>query len=196
MQKHILPLCGSMRLTEFSPKVVAAFYGELQKQPNITPHILAAIQKLLHSAFEQAVLWEYVDRNPFHKAEIPKPFSNKLPLLSKEEMKKLLQNCGFSTLGIAVHLAFAGSLRKGEILALENGKLVATGTDITKTTYRLARSMCKKDTSFITVISGCDVSEEDAARTAQLVQAKCPSGIEVTQLAGGQPVYYYIISVE
>ncbi len=62
MQKHILPLCGSMRLTEFSPKVVAAFYGELQKQPNITPHILAAIQKLLHSAFEQAVLWEYVDR--------------------------------------------------------------------------------------------------------------------------------------
>ena len=56
--------------------------------------------------------------------------------------------------------------------------------------------MCKKDTSFITVISGCDVSEEDAARTAQLVQAKCPSGIEVTQLAGGQPVYYYIISVE
>ena len=87
-------------------------------------------------------------------------------------------------------------IKKGEILALENGKLVATGTDITKTTYRLARSMCKKDTSFITVISGCDVSEEDAARTAQLVQAKCPSGIEVTQLAGGQPVYYYIISVE
>ena len=87
-------------------------------------------------------------------------------------------------------------IKKGEILALENGKLVATGTDITKTTYRLARSMCKKDTSFITVISGCDVSEEDAARTAQLVQAKCPGGIEVTQLAGGQPVYYYIISVE
>ena len=95
MQKYILPLCGSMRLTEFSPKVVAAFYGELQKQPNMTTHILAAIQKLLHSAFEQAVLWEYVNRNPFHKAEIPEPFSSKLPLLSKEEMKKLLQNSGF-----------------------------------------------------------------------------------------------------
>lgn len=87
-------------------------------------------------------------------------------------------------------------IKKGEILALENGKLVATGTDITKTTYRLARSMCKKDTSFITVISGCDVSEEDAARTAELVQQKCPAGIEVTSLPGGQPVYYYIISVE
>ena len=87
-------------------------------------------------------------------------------------------------------------IKKGEILALENGKLVATGTDVTKVTYCLARSMCKKDTNFITVISGCDVSEEDAARTTELVQAKCPAGIEVTHLNGGQPVYYYIISVE
>ena len=87
-------------------------------------------------------------------------------------------------------------IKKGEILALENGKLVATGTDVTKVTYRLARSMCKKDTNFITVISGCDVSEADAARTTELVQAKCPAGIEVTHLNGGQPVYYYIISVE
>ena len=87
-------------------------------------------------------------------------------------------------------------IKKGEILALENGKLVATGTDVTKVTYRLARSMCKKDTNFITVISGCDVSEEDAARTTELVQAKCPAGIEVTHLNGGQPVYCYIISVE
>ncbi|HJC71251.1 MAG TPA: DAK2 domain-containing protein [Candidatus Ruthenibacterium merdavium] len=87
-------------------------------------------------------------------------------------------------------------IKKGEILALENGKLVATGTDITKTTYRLARSMCKKDTSFITVISGCDVSEEDAQRTADMVQAKCPAGIEVTHITGGQPVYYYMLSVE
>ena len=87
-------------------------------------------------------------------------------------------------------------IKKGEILALENGKLVATGTDVTKVTYRLARSMCKKDTNFITVISGCDVSEEDAARTTELVQAKCPAGIEVTHLNGGQPVYYYIISVQ
>ena len=87
-------------------------------------------------------------------------------------------------------------IKKGEILALENGKLVATGTDVTKVTYRLARSMCKRDTNFITVISGCDVSEEDAARTTELVQAKCPAGIEVTHLNGGQPVYYYIISVE
>ena len=87
-------------------------------------------------------------------------------------------------------------IKKGEILALENGKLVATGTDVTKVTYRLARSMCKKDTNFITVISGCDVSDEDAEKTTEMVRTKCGSSVEVSHISGGQPVYYYMISVE
>ena len=87
-------------------------------------------------------------------------------------------------------------IKKGEIMALENGKIVATGSDITKMTYRLARSMRKKDTQFITVISGCDVDEADAERTTELVQSKCGSNIEVSHINGGQPVYYYMISVE
>ena len=87
-------------------------------------------------------------------------------------------------------------IRKGEIMALENGKIVNVGSDIAKTTYRLARSMCKKDTSFITVISGCDVSDEEAERTTNLVRSKCPGSVEVSHIRGGQPVYYYMISVE
>ncbi len=87
-------------------------------------------------------------------------------------------------------------IRKGEYMALENGKIVATGTDLTKITYRLARSMKKKDTQFITVISGCDVSAEDAEKTTAMVQAKCGNDVEVSHLVGGQPVYYYMISVE
>ena len=87
-------------------------------------------------------------------------------------------------------------IKKGEIMALENGKIVATGSDITKMTYRLARSMKKKDTQFITVISGCDVSNEDAEHTAELVKSKCGGNIEVSHISGGQPVYYYMISVE
>ena len=87
-------------------------------------------------------------------------------------------------------------IKKGEIMALENGKIVATGTDLVKMTYRLARSMKKKDTQFITVISGCDVSDEDAEKTTDLVRAKCGSSVEVSHISGGQPVYYYMISVE
>ena len=87
-------------------------------------------------------------------------------------------------------------IRKGEIMALENGKIVATGSDITKMTYRLARSMQKKDSQFITVISGAEVSEEDAEHTTELVQSKCGSSVEVSHIHGGQPVYYYMLSVE
>ena len=88
------------------------------------------------------------------------------------------------------------TIKQGEIMALENGKIVATGTDIVKMTYRLARSMRRKDTQFITVISGCDVSEEDAERTTEMVRAKCGGNIEVSHINGGQPVYYYMLSVE
>ena len=87
-------------------------------------------------------------------------------------------------------------IKKGEIMALENGKIVATGTDIVKMTYRLARAMKKKDSQFITVISGCDVSDEDAEKTTEMVRTKCGSSVEVSHISGGQPVYYYMISVE
>ena len=87
-------------------------------------------------------------------------------------------------------------IKKGDIMAMENGKIVNIGTDIAKMTYRLARSMVKKDTSFITLISGCDVSEEEAQRTLELVQAKVGDSVEVTLINGGQPVYYYMIGVE
>ena len=118
IQKHILPAFGDMKLTEFSPKTIATLYSRMRNQKNMTPQVLSSVHKLLHSAFEQAVLWEYADRNPFHKATLPKSFSCPTEMLSNEEIKKLLQHSGFSLLGIAVHLAFAGSLRKGEILAL------------------------------------------------------------------------------
>ena len=87
-------------------------------------------------------------------------------------------------------------IKKGEIMALENGKIVSTSNDITKATYRLARGMCKKDSSFVTIISGCDVSDEDAEKLTEIVKAKCPNHVEVSHIRGGQPVYYYMISVE
>ena len=79
-----------MRVTEFSPKVIAALYGKLQSDPKITASVLTNIHKLLHSAFEQAVLWEYVPRNPFRKANIPKVFPSEIPMLTDDEIKTLI----------------------------------------------------------------------------------------------------------
>ena len=98
--------------------MIAALYGKLQSDPKISPSVMTNIHKLLHSAFEQAVLWECVTRNPFQKANVPKTFPSEIPMLSVDEIKTLIQNCETPMLSIAIHLAFAGSLRKGEILAL------------------------------------------------------------------------------
>ncbi|MEG0803477.1 MAG: DAK2 domain-containing protein, partial [Pygmaiobacter sp.] len=87
-------------------------------------------------------------------------------------------------------------IKEGEILALENGKLVFTERDLAKAAVKLTRIMVKKDSSFVTVISGCDVDEADAEKVTAQITAKLPADVEVTHLAGGQPVYYYMISVE
>ena len=73
VENHILPFWGAMRLTEFSPKTIAVQYSRMRTQQNMTPQILSSIHKLLHNAFEQAVLWEYADRNPLHKQTAIQP---------------------------------------------------------------------------------------------------------------------------
>ena len=87
-------------------------------------------------------------------------------------------------------------IKQGEILALENGKLSFTDKEIAHAASKLTRALVKKDSSFVTLISGCDVAAEDADRLAAQLSEKLGPNIEVTHLVGGQPVYYYIISVE
>lgn len=55
-QNYIVPFMGTMQLHEFSPKVIAVLYVSLQREPKITPQLMANIHKLLHSAFEQAII--------------------------------------------------------------------------------------------------------------------------------------------
>ena len=88
------------------------------------------------------------------------------------------------------------NIRAGEILAMDNGKLAFVEKDLQKALLKLTRSMVKKDASFVTVIYGADVSEEQAAAAYELLRAKINDSIEINLINGGQPVYYYIVSVE
>ncbi len=87
-------------------------------------------------------------------------------------------------------------IKQGEILALENGKLSFTDRDVTKAVYKLTKKLLKSDSTFVTLIFGSDVTDEKAEETYSLVKAKLGERFEVTLINGGQPVYYYIISVE
>lgn len=88
------------------------------------------------------------------------------------------------------------SIKKGEILALDNGKLIFTEKDVSKATYKLIKKLVKSDSSYITIIYGADVTEDNAETLLHNVQNKFGDKLSVTLINGGQPVYYYIISVE
>ncbi len=88
------------------------------------------------------------------------------------------------------------NIKKGEIIALENGKLSFTDKDVSKAAYKLTKRLIKGDSSFVTVIYGADVTDENAEKLRDHMQAKLGSHVEVALVNGGQPVYYYIISIE
>lgn len=87
-------------------------------------------------------------------------------------------------------------IKEGEILALDNGKLSFTDRDINKAAVKLVKKLAKSGASYVTLIYGSDVTEENAEALQQTLQSKLSDKIEVMLVNGGQPVYYYIISVE
>lgn len=87
-------------------------------------------------------------------------------------------------------------IKEGELLALDNGKIAFTERDLSKAVVRLTKSLARKDSSFITLLYGEDVTGETAEEIRQAVAAKLPENVEVALINGGQPVYYFIISVE
>lgn len=87
-------------------------------------------------------------------------------------------------------------IHKGDILGLDNGKLELIEKDIVHTCSKLTRSMVNRTTSFITIIYGEDINEEQANDAFNRIKSKISSDIEVTLVNGGQPVYYFIVSLE
>lgn len=87
-------------------------------------------------------------------------------------------------------------IKENEIIALDNGKLVFTEKNPVKAITKLTKSMVHRNTSFITLIYGKDISDEQADEALQAIKSKVNSHIDVTLIKGEQPVYYFIVSVE
>ncbi len=87
-------------------------------------------------------------------------------------------------------------IKNGEILALDNGKLAFVEKEIEKAAYKLTKRLVDGDSEFITIIYGEDISDADAESLRARVEAKFGSKVDISLISGGQPVYYYIISVE
>ena len=86
-------------------------------------------------------------------------------------------------------------IHEGDYLALLDGKLHGTDRDVSALLGGLADEAASRGAEFITVFYGEDVVEEDAHKACDAFTRKCPDA-EVNLICGGQPVYYYIISIE
>ena len=87
------------------------------------------------------------------------------------------------------------AIKAGEHLALLDGALLGSYPDVDTLMADMVESFDKLEPEFITVYYGADVVEEDAARAAELITRRFPD-TDISIVNGGQPVYYYMISVE
>ena len=87
-------------------------------------------------------------------------------------------------------------IKEGDILALNNGKLVFLDKNPVKAVVKLTRQMATKETSFVTLIYGEGISDEQAEEARKILESKLGKNTEVMLVNGGQPVYYFIVSVE
>ena len=86
-------------------------------------------------------------------------------------------------------------IHEGDYLALLDGKLLGTDRDVSALLDGLSDEAASREAEFITIFYGEDVNEEDAHKACDAFTRKCPDA-EVNLICGGQPVYYYMISIE
>lgn len=127
---YINPILGEMEIQAVSARIVDQYVQQLKKTPAVsrnnrkartkyvTDKTIVTIIKLLRCAFKQAIRWELIKKNPFDYAILPQTEYAKRDIWDVDTIRKALDECTDSKLYIAMNLAFACSMRIGEILGL------------------------------------------------------------------------------
>ena len=126
-----------------------------------------------------------VDPDAEDAQEIEQAMNEAAKLVSTAQITYAARNSDFD--GFDIH--------EGDYLALLDGKLLGTDRDVACLLEDLSDEAASRGAEFITLFYGEDVSEEDAQKAREVFSLKCPDA-EISLIRGGQPVYYYIISIE
>lgn len=144
IENYILPIMGDMRVQDVTPRYVDRLYSILPKTRSVmrgrckpkneflAPPTIMKIHKLLKCAFKQAVRWELVSKNPFEMAITPKSEYKHREMWTAETIRTALDACRDGRLFVAINLAFACSMRIGEICGLEWRNVHITDDDIAR----------------------------------------------------------------
>ena len=86
-------------------------------------------------------------------------------------------------------------IKKDDFMGIGDSGILSVGTDMIDVATDTIAQMITEDSELISIYYGCDVSEEDAASFAEQIEEKYPD-CDVELQYGGQPIYYYVMSVE
>ena len=183
-----------------------------------TDDILAAIEatpaehvfvlpnnKNIIMAAEQAV--PLADRrvHVIHTKTIPQGIAAALAFDAENSADEIVKKMNEATAKISTGLVtfaardsdFDGrKIKQGEILGLANGKLTITETEPVKAAFKLCKQIIDKNSNFVTIFFGEGIVQEQANELKALLDGKYAGQLDVTIIPGGQPIYYFIISVE
>ena len=130
IKHYISPVIGKMKLCNITTRVIEQYYQQMlhykavkraigTTQPeNVSSTTVRSLHKLLRSCFSQAVKWDLMVRNPCELATVPKSNPKERDIWTADQIFHALEVCQDKRLKLAISLAFAASLRIGELLAL------------------------------------------------------------------------------
>ena len=130
LSNYVRPIIGDMKLEDLNPRVMDKYYRDLlivkavstrfvkARTEFVTAKTVRQIHKVLHNAFNQAVKWELISRNPVEHATLPKTETKPREIWTADTLIKALEVCDDEILSLAINLAFSCSLRMGELLGL------------------------------------------------------------------------------
>ena len=142
IKNYIDPYIGKKKLQDLKAFDIEKYYNELQSDSvltkskshtfskKITNSMICEIHKLLKTAFNTAVTWDLIPVNPFKKVKPPRHYPEKREIWSIEQIQFALQKCDDPILSLSIQLAFACSLRLGEILGLTWDNVHVSDDDI------------------------------------------------------------------
>lgn len=120
------------------------------------------------------------------------------PELNREYMTAALSNVATGQVTYAARNSEFGltKIKEGDIIALNNGKLTLKEKDPVKAVVKLAKEMITRDTSYVSLIFGNGITDAQANAAVDSIRAKVGGNVDISIIDGGQPIYYFILSVE
>lgn len=130
IDNYVNPYIGHWNLADATPRAMDEYYKRLlsvksktgfnqkETEKTLSARNIREVHKVLRCAFNQAVKWEYISRNPVEHASLPKSEPKEQEIWTAETLFHALELCEDDRLTLAINLAFSCSLRIGELTGL------------------------------------------------------------------------------